>query len=436
MKKKHILLTLFTIALALLICVPAVADEGDGFGSSFADVEPSGDGEGDPTSPPEDPTPPPRVAPPPPPTDEPTPPPTDEPTPPPTDEPTSTPPPTDEPTPPPTDEPTPGPDDETPTPEPTDEPSGSEPEGGNAGGYQEPSDPSPTSRPPGGGTGGTIRQPLFPRTQVTPRPSGSPDQEEPADTGPRYITFAKLTQKNNSMSVVLFYSGSACVGTGVLGLLVLTVFIIRGRRSDEREEIFQEIQQAETRRPVRPRPQAVYGNAGESPQEYEGEDYGRYAEGYESGLQPSLHRPEPEELAVPVNGSLYTEEFQLPQAMPVQQAGAGASPEPVAPVPASMYTEEFQPLPVAPAPRGEAQPSAVSGRVSLYTEEFSLPEEMAQPPVVSRPARNTPPPQNFQQGAYRAAAPQRRPASPPAKQPENFDTQELLREILHGDGKN
>lgn len=425
MKKRRVLFSLLIFALVVMISVPAMAEEGDSPGSSFGDVEPSGDGENsdpppdDPTPPPDDPTPPPE---------DPTPPP-DDPTPPPED---PTPPP-DDPTPPPDDStPEPG-GDETPTPEPVDEPSSSQPEGGNTGGYQDPdsgsssssSSASPT-RTPGGGTGGTIRQPsFFPRTQATPKPSGAPDQEQEEPAGPRYITFARLNQRNNSMSVVLFYSGSACVGTGVLGLIVLAVFIIRGRRSDERDEIFQEIQQAETRRPVRPRPQIP-----DSGQEaYDGEDYSRYAEGYESGRRPSLHRPEPEELAMPVNGSLYTEEFQLSEEMPVQPAEGN---EPQAPPAVSMYTEEFQPLPVPSVSRTAPEPPAAPNRVSLYTEEFPLPEEMAaapRPPRVpqsQRPVRPRTPDQTALQGGTPA---------PPAKQLDNFDTQELLREILHGDGK-
>lgn len=319
------------------------------------------------------------------------------------------------------------------------------------------------------GSGGGIRQPNV-SSGITSKVISGGGSRVGADNGssiqePRYITFARVTQKSNSMSRVLFYSGSACIGGGVLGLIVLAVFIARGRRSD-REEIFNEIEQAAMRQPVRDRAQvpeqmAAYGVASrqlydqmaedgydgyeeddpyaEYDEDYDAgydEEYGGYDgyDGYEPGYEartPSLYSPDPEDLVVPMNGSLYTEEFEIPQ---VRQPMRPAAPQP---------------------PR---QPPA---QVSMYTEEFYLPDEMAQRPApVRQPERPVqavlPPRQQVQQVRQRpvqAVRPQiqqvqqPRPQAPaartapvqPAPRPssqvpaDQMNTVELLREILQDD---
>ena len=196
------------------------------------------------------------------------------------------------------------------------------------------------------------------------------------------MTFAKVSQKNNSMSIVLFYGGASFIGVGVLGLLTLIIFVIRGRRSvDERDGIFEEIQQAESRhRPPAPPPRPAPAQD--------------LAQGYQE-RPPMVHRPDPEALSVPVNGNMYTEEFDPP--IP---AGQG------------MYTEEF----VSPAPRGSQAPP----QASMYTEEFVIPEDL--PPV---PQQVQPQP---------AQRPRPAPAPPPpARDSAQYDTVELLREILYTD---
>jgi hypothetical protein len=240
------------------------------------------------------------------------------------------------------------------------------------------------------------------------------------DDGPQYVTFARVTQKSNAMSRTLFYSGAACVGTGVLGLIVLVVFIVRGRNVDDREEIFAEIEQAAVRQPLRPRqPQQQARTYEDDPYaQYDRQDYG-----YDRP-EPQLYRPEPEDLAVPVNGSVYTEEFDVPpQQMDYQ--------EPMVPSEASMYTEEFEPPRQTPPDRGPIMPT----QASVYTEEFSLPEEMSQPPVAQQYAPQTqavpPPVRRRPQAPAPNPAPQPRPAS--KVPPDQMDTTELLREILYGD---
>lgn len=424
MKKSRIIAALLTVLLALIIVVPALANEGEG----SMDVSPGGNEEPpvvEPTDPPVvdppvvDPTAPPVVDP------------TDPPAP--TDTPTDEPGPTDTPTdgPGPTEEPTDGPTEE-PTSEPTEEPTPAPPidNGGNTGGGD---DDQGSATRPSVNLGGSIRQPNNSSRRPVSGSQGSSfgsGSQEPIEDGPQYVTFARVTQKSNSMSRALFYGGAACIGAGVLGLGVLAVLIIRGRRADGREEIFAEIEQsAQTmRQPVRrPAPQqAAYeddpyaqydrGQDHEYGQEGYSEPDQSYARGYDAPA-PSLHRPEPEDLAVPINGSMYTEEFELPP------EEAGYQPGPVAPAEASVYTEEFEPIRQAPPSGGPVMPTAAP----MYTEEFTLPQEMTAPP---RPQRPAPPP----------PTPKPRPVSrgpQPASKipPSQMDTTELLREILHGDDK-
>lgn len=391
--KSRIWAVLLIFVLVFLISVPAVAEEG-GDGGGYADVQPSGDdappdepsGPVEPDPGGEDPTPEPGW---------------EDPTPEPGGEDPTPEPGGEDPTPEPGGEdPTPDPGWEDPTPEPGDEPpvigpSGDDPDSdwtpppdtssddnnyvdNNTGGSASSSAPSTPSatRAPNSGTGGTtIRQPATLNRDATPSPgpSGSPD---PDSSGPRYMTFARVNQKNNSMSVVLFYGGASFIGVGSVGLVVLVVFIVRGRRRvDERDGIFEEIQQAESRRPAsQPRMQAP------APQ--------RNPQSYDQGYQertPAVHRPDPEELSMPINGNMYTEEFDPP---PVPR-------EAQAPPQAVMYTEEF-PIPdLPPAPR-QAPP--------------------ARPQPVQRPRPVQPPP-------------------PPPQSEAQYDTTELLREILYNEGE-
>ena len=183
---------------------------------------------------------------------------------------------------------------------------------------------------------------------------------------------------------------------------------------------------------MRPRPPQQQPRA----EAYDDDPYAQYDRqqdyGYDSPA-PSLHRPEPEELAVPVNGSVYTEEFELPpQQIDYREY---QNPEPMAPPKASVYTEEFEPPRQVPPSGGPIMPT----ETSMYTDEFSLPvaqppqypaqhyaeqEYAAQPPVQRRPVRQAP-------------APAPRPAPQPRQSsqvpPEQMDTTELLREILYGD---
>lgn len=422
-RRKRIKRVFSALLAAVFLCIlalPAAAEEGDsGYPGA---VEPSGDeepGAVEPVPPEEeDPTPPPADDPTPPPADDPTPPPEGEPTPPPEGEPT--PPPEGDPTPPPEGEPTPTPDGEEPTPgpedptpEPTEEPTQAPPpEEFTGGGDNTPSNTAPRA-PIGSGSG--IVQPSFsPRSTAPPiTSSASSEEEDPATREPRYITFARVTQKTNSMSRVLYYGGVSSIGVGVLGLLILLIFVIRNRRIDARNDrIFEEIAQAEIRQPAPARPRqpeheaydggGYSGTGGDVPPPPGGQepDYPQDY-GYEAP-PPAVHRPEPEALTVPVNGSVYTEEFDIPRPAPEYQAPP--SPPPVQP---------------------PANPDAAPALTSMYTEEFLLPEDMAQP---APPVR-----EDYQPGAPQPPARQPvQPAQAPARD-DSYDTTELLREILHGD---
>ncbi|MCI9552523.1 MAG: hypothetical protein HFE94_03185, partial [Acutalibacter sp.] len=401
MKQKRfwaLLLTLLVLFAAVMpaLALPAAAEDGD---VPFIDGETNGDGEGEPPTDPVEPSP----SDDPPPTDDPSPPPTDEP--PPTDDPGSSQPGGDDPV---SSDPSQGGD---PTPPPTDDPGSSQPEDDDPvssdpnessdPGYVEPdnnhsggSSGSTGSTGSTGNTGGTISSrpripgsagstilhPSLGTSSATPNPnsssSGQVDASAPLE--PNYVTFARVNQRNNSMSIVLFYSGAGCIGVGVLGLVVLVVFIVRGRQNaGDRDEIFEEIQHAEIRQPVRPRPVQPSRPAGAS----------GHTDGYGLEPQPTLHRPEPEALSVPVNGNLYTEEFEIPQQFP-----SSGQPRP-------------DPLPLAPAPS------------SMYTEEFDLPDEMAQPPQRMRPQEMPPAVRPAQRPDVPSAPPQPSPRSQAPSQP-------------------
>lgn len=405
MKKTRVILALLLALLVLGGLFMAMAEEGPG----SMDVSPGTDeppAVTDPTDPPSsDPTEPPVTDP----TDTPSTDPTDEPGP--TDEPTDEPGPSGDPTdePEPTAEPT-----EEPTPEP---PVNNNTGGGNSGGGDQGSATRPSSN-----AGGGIRQPSTSSRRPTgssslggstPAAGTSGGSQAPAEDGPQYVTFARVTQKSNSMARTLFYSGAVCIGTGLLGLVVLAVFMVRGRRADGREEIIAEIEQASVRRPIRPAPRGGYDD---EMYEEEGPVEPRPVQRRpQSGPAPSLHRPEPEELSVPVNGSLYTEEFELP---PQQAAPRTArAPEPIVPAEVSMYTEEFEPPRQAYTGRSAPRPA----QDPVYPEEISLSDEMARPAAPRQVRRQ----------------PEVRPRPRPASQvpPDQMDTSELLREILHGDDK-
>ena len=236
----------------------------------------------------------------------------------------------------------------------------------------EPSDPiysEPVPEEPGPGIGnGVVEQPTTPRQtpKPTPRSSSSsassrPQIERPQlslgtgsssaapsspaeDSGPNYVTFARVNQRHNSMSLTLFYGGAGSILVGVIGLGLILAFYFHGRRVDERDGIFEEIAQAEQRspqaypphqpRPAPPQPPAV------------GEGYAAAAPAqdslYTEEFEVPAQQPSQQGYAAPAQDSLYTGEFEVPVQQPGQQGHAAPAPQAPAPAPAASYdTEEI-----------------------------------------------------------------------------------------------
>ena len=137
----------------------------------------------------------------------------------------------------------------------------------------QPSD-SQSSDPYQGGTttDATVPPVQEPETIATPRPAverpevslNTGDDDSSAaeeDSGPNYVTFARLNVQGNSMAGTLFYSGVACIAVGVAGLVAILVLYLRGRRRYAGAEgILEEIQEAENRQqpPAPPAEASLY----------------------------------------------------------------------------------------------------------------------------------------------------------------------------------
>lgn len=184
---------------------------------------------------------------------------------------------------------------------------------------EEPWQPSETESqaPIGGGiTENNVPSVSAPEAIATPRPSlerpqvslnagsGSSSETE-EEAGPNYVTFARLNVRGNSLAVTLFYSGVGCIAAGVLGLVAILVFYIRGRRRRTNAEgILEEIHEAETRQNPGQRHSALPAQ--------------------ESSRVPPPQKPArsvPPGAIMPEEVSLYTEEFSLPPTEGSDQAG-------------------------------------------------------------------------------------------------------------------
>ena len=208
-------------------------------------------------------------------------------------------------------------------------------------------DPTATPRPRATSTpraSATPRASLN-RPKVTPHPAVSGTEEEEDDTseGPDYRTFARLNQRNNSMSITLFYGGLGCVVIGAAGLITLLVLFLRNRRVDQRDHLIEEIELAENRAPTvpqRPQPPAQASPAQQRPA------------APQASQKPVQRQPVQNQPTsgtgpiVPEEASLYTEEFTLPEIpKPQAQRPAQANPSPQppkAPDPAKQFdTDEI-----------------------------------------------------------------------------------------------
>ncbi len=89
--------------------------------------------------------------------------------------------------------------------------------------------------------------------------SSSSESEE--STEPNYVTFAQLNVRGNSLAATVFYAGVGCIAVGVIGLTLIVIFYIRGRKHARtegiRDGILEEIHEAENRQraPMAPPPQ-------------------------------------------------------------------------------------------------------------------------------------------------------------------------------------
>ena len=178
------------------------------------------------------------------------------------------------------------------------------------------------------------------RPKVTPHPAVSGTEEEEDDTseGPDYRTFARLNQRNNSMSITLFYGGLGCVVIGAAGLITLLVLFLRNRRVDQRDHLIEEIELAENRTPAgSPRHQQPTPQRPAAPQTQQNPVQPKPAQAKPAQKQPTSGTGP----IVPQEASLYTEEFTLPE-IPKPQAQRPAPQPPKAPDPAKQFdTDEI-----------------------------------------------------------------------------------------------
>lgn len=69
---------------------------------------------------------------------------------------------------------------------------------------------------------------------------------EETESGPHYVTFARLNLRSNSMAITLFYGGAGCLLAGLIGALLILLAVVRGRRPTAgRDRLYEEIVEAE-----------------------------------------------------------------------------------------------------------------------------------------------------------------------------------------------
>lgn len=357
-------------------------------------------------------------------------------------------PPTPTPTPTPTPEPTPTPT-PTPTPEPTEEPS-EEPSN------QEEPEPDPTPAPQNGGT--VVRATPTPKASrkpnATPAPIQKPNMERPkvelnttptmTPSGPNYVTFAQLNLKNNSMSVTLFYLGVCCALLGTAGLGVLIVVLVRRRRAhDSREDIFIEIEEAESRQAsaahISATPELITSPPAHKPISYEPmfTESGRF-EALDEPRSPGRHLPEQHGMEHHLQAQHSPEQHSLEQhgheqhslgsagILPPVQPGHNRN-APIMPIAADIYTDEFPleelkeqaarkaepaPLPAEEQPKSALPPA--KPLASRLRQRHGQPQQEPAQEISSEPAQEAPaPPEQPKQPQLRVPP---APVPPPAEE--------------------
>lgn len=168
-----------------------------------------------------------------------------------------------------------------------------------------------------------------------------------------YVVFAQMNTKNNALAVNMFYGGIVSIVLGFAGVVILIVLFVRGRRyvRDEREGIFEEIEQAENRNRAAAPAQAAAlydeaSNVQDEPAQYRAQD--TFYETAESNISSNSGR----QPMVPQEASMYTEELDLADVreeagqMPEESYGAGYEDEyeyqqPEAPIEPSPPVKEY-----------------------------------------------------------------------------------------------
>ncbi len=251
-------------------------------------------------------------------------------------------------------------------------------------------EPSQSQEEPDDTQGQDIEIPDYePQTIATPRPAverpsvslnnGSSTSSEEEESGPNYVTFARLNVKGNSMASTLFIGGVACVVAGVMGLVAILLFYLRGRRRySGAEGILQEIHEAEVRQ------QPAQGGTG-----------------YPEPPAPVVRKAPPGAL-MPEEASLYTEEFSMPQEDPQPYQGEYDQYDGYDDYDDYGDYDDYQ----DEGRYGQYQDQEVPYDEGVYEEDY--PEE----PLPERPETTSPPAQEVM------------------GQTRQFDTEEILREAL------
>ncbi len=328
--------------------------------------------------------------------------------------PTPTPEPTPTPTPVPTPEPTPVP---TPEPTPVVDPTPSEDPDDDPPYVPDNPTPRPSTGPNNGGTVTTpaptphpsnrpvpTEQPVIQRPVVTPKPDGPVvSSPEIIDDGTNYVTFAQLNVKNNSLAIALFYGGLACAVLGTAGLIFFLVRFLQKRRRDEKAAIFREIEAAENRQHTNRVPSGT-------PELMVSPNHGHPTP---HPSQSREHSPHPQ-----------TPAPRQHSAAPAAQHPSSPHPTSLEEEHPFSATRRNTPhVPAASSTRPQTGPNAplVPMQASMYTEEFSLTaEEPAAPPkpqMASRLRQSAQHPAEKQAGLEKKASTKEKAEAPKQEAP-------------------
>lgn len=180
--------------------------------------------------------------------------------------------------------------------------------------------PRPTRSPSSSSNSAGITRPT-----ATLKPDGGADSSQSEQKESNYVTFATMNVRQNSFATSLFYGGVACIFLGAVGLVVLIILFIKNRRSrknEERDGIFEEIEQAEMRGKAE---QSQATQARPSQTQHSGQISRPPARRPEAPAQPPQQVNRSDRPAIkPADISMYTEEIDIPA--PKQTAPRSSAP--------------------------------------------------------------------------------------------------------------